>query len=233
MMKIVIAAVIVVIATAASVLASPPLLHSARKAVDGKLGGFRAVQVQRCANIGCTTGCNTVVEFPLYQCHNEMRAFSHGEILRVAAVSAQRVCFRENMYISKNGEGCKGKLEQSAPREIGQCVQDVFPPGRFSIFRGNGSSMIMARDCDFGCRNCGMEIPVGFNQCILPTQNPKFADVAFENGNAFTCGGSGWDEIIADHFEFPTCDGQPDYVNSQWAGMCYVFFGVGHKFVLV
>lgn len=225
-MKIVFAATVVVLA-AASVLATPPALHSMKS-----VQGFSKVQIQRCANTGCTTGCETIVEFPLNKCHPSFRAFSHGEILRVAAYPAKRECFRETMYISKNGEGCKGKLEQSAPREIGQCVQDVFPPGRFSIFTGNKTSLTMQRDCDFGCKNCGLEVPVTYNQCIDPSFNPKFKDVAFENGAPFPCGGSGWDEIIADHFEFPTCDGMPDFVNSQWADMCYVFHGHGHKFVL-
>lgn len=231
-MKIVIAAAVLVV-MASGILATPPLLHNVAKKAVAAATAPRVVQVQHCDTIACTGTCTTRIEYPLNQCHNSFRAFSHGEIFRFFGESRKRMCFRETMYDSPRAKaaGCNGKIIQSAPRELGQCVQDVFPPGKFSIFVGNATFLTMKRDCDYGCRNCGMEIPLSYQQCI---QGPEglFQDISFSNGAPFPCGGEGWKEIIQDHFEMPTCDGQPDFVDSAWEDMCYVFNGQGHKFIL-
>ena len=205
------------------VLAKPPTLSTVR---DG-----RNVQVQRCKGADCSGTCDTIVEFKAGQCHNDRRIFSRGEILRCNSVPAKRKCFRENVHDNRRQEGCQGRLVESNPRECGVCTQDVFPLGTFMKFTGCGTpNMTVSRDCDWGCRNCGVQFPVSPNKCMIFRQHSKFMDFAFQNGPEFDCGGSGWTEIQADHFSSPVCDGQPDFTDSVLVDMCYSQFGHGMKF---
>jgi hypothetical protein len=229
MLKFVAAAVV---ATVATLVASSdvPLLHSVAKQQNVK--GYRAVQIQRCPTQSCTSGtCETIVEFPLNQCHPERFAFDHGEIIRAEQISRPRTCFRETAYFSKDkSQGCNGEVVQSAVREVGQCKEDFFPLGTYSRFIKNGTAMIYQRGCSWGCQDCGEEWPVGYSQCLTGFPIP---DIAFGNGPEFPCGGQGWAQLNFEHFWDGVCDFSPNWQNSVFSDVCYVMFKRGHKYVLV
>jgi len=232
MLKIAVAAMMV--AAVASVLAFPvPKLDHLRHPKAAAAGG--KILVQRCATLACGTPCNTIIEIPTEQCHPDEHGqfFNRGEILHVNNNPPVRTCFRETIYDNKGGLACQGPVIASAPRECGQCYPEPFPLGTFLKFSGCGTANFsVSRGCDFGCNNCDVQIPLVENQCITMPHHTKYLDFAFMNGVSFPCGGSGWQEIIADHFISPVCDFQPDFVNRQWASICYTEHNQGIQYVV-
>jgi hypothetical protein len=232
MLKFVAAAVV---ATVATLVASSdvPLLHNARKT----LGGYTAAQIQTCPTTDCSSGCTTVIEWPLNKCHDDRTFFGHGEIIRGFNDGKVRQCFRISAYASQGGSaGCKGKLVDSDVAVLGECRVDPHASGpngetRFRKFVGTDKNVTMHADCDFGCRQCNVWFPIGaLGQCLTV---PQMKDVAIENGPAFSCGGSGWTELSEERFPSPTCSSFPNFITTQFTEMCYVRRAKGFQFVLI